>query len=65
MSIENQESLICEALVREIGAASRWCAVVEAWEALLHVRIMAKNMKAEFKHLNPDSGGPCEANRNS
>jgi hypothetical protein len=37
-NIQREEDLICEALVREIGGASRWSARVEAWEALLSTR---------------------------
>lgn len=41
---EKQRDLICEALVREISIANRWQAVVEAWEALVHVRQLAKSI---------------------
>lgn len=43
-TIVNQRDLICEALVREIRDASRWSAVVEAWDALLKVRRMSKQL---------------------
>lgn len=46
-----EADLVCEALVREIGNAQRWSAVVEAWEALLHVRRMSRDMQAEADHL--------------
>ena len=42
-----EESLICEALVREISKAQRWMSIVEAWQALLHVRHMAKSLHDE------------------
>lgn len=41
------EAQICEALVREINRARRWSAVIEAWNALTHVRHMAGNMRQE------------------
>lgn len=43
-NLKKEESLICEALVREIAKANRWSAVVEAWYALLRVRLMAKDL---------------------
>ena len=42
-----EESLICEALVREIIKSRRWSGVVDAWNALLHVRHMAKSLHDE------------------
>lgn len=42
-----EETLIREALVGEIAEADRWVAVVKAWQALIHVRIMAGNLRAE------------------
>jgi len=47
---ETEESLVCEALVREIALAKRWSAVIEAWDALLKVRRMAKDLKSECLH---------------
>ena len=44
-------SLICEALVREIRDAQRWSAVEEAWQALLNVRRMSREMAWERNHL--------------
>ena len=41
------ESLIREALVREIRDAKRWQTIEEAWEALLTVRRMADERRAE------------------
>ena len=52
------ESLICEALVREIGRATRWTAIVEAWEALMYVRLMAAAMASERDHLATGSVSP-------
>ena len=52
-----QLSFIRRALVREIRDARTWIAVVEAWEALLHVKRMAGNMIKEDDHLNTDEGG--------
>lgn len=49
MNLDKQEHLICEALVREIGRAARWVAIVQAWEALLHVRQMAHTMQQETR----------------
>lgn len=54
--VTNDEQLVCEALVREIGKAKRWTAVVEAWKALLKVRHMADELKSERRTL-----GPCTA----
>ncbi len=45
--LSKEESLVCEALVREIGRADRWSAVMDAWKALLHVRRMAGGMHKE------------------
>lgn len=45
--VESTEALVCEALVNEIRLATRWKAVEEAWDALLHVRRMAKALKDE------------------
>jgi len=48
-TIVNERDLICEALVREIRDASRWSAVVEAWDALLKVRRMANSRIEELR----------------
>lgn len=48
----NEADLICEALVKEIGRGGRWCAVVEAWQALLTVRRMSKDMEVERTYLS-------------
>ena len=61
MNIENEEALICEAIVREIGLATRWSAIYEAWHALLHVRLMAKQMKEELNRLK----GPATIQKSS
>ena len=50
--IEKESQLIREALVREIRDASRWCAAVEAWEALLSVRRTAKSLIEEVDYLS-------------
>ena len=52
-----EHSLIREALVREIRYARRWSAIVDAWDALQHVNLMAKQMKEEHdRHENnPES----------
>ena len=59
--IDREESLVCEALVREIGSADRWSAILEAWSSLMYVRKMAANLRSEHKHLFPSgaskSGG--------
>ncbi len=47
ISIKDEADLVCEALVREMGRASRWQSVSEAWHALLHVRGMAKRLTEE------------------
>lgn len=48
-TIVNERDLVCEALVREIRDASRWSAIVEAWNALLHVRHMSKGLIEELR----------------
>lgn len=50
--VRREADLVCEALVREINSASRWTAVVDAWQALVHVRRMAREMEAEREHLS-------------
>ena len=50
--IQTEEDLICEALVREIGRASRWSARVEAWQALLSTRREGESLRREREHLN-------------
>ena len=50
--VESEESLICEALVREIGKAKRWSAIIDAWQALLYVRLKAKELQKEYKKLH-------------
>ena len=45
-------SLIREALVKEIRDASRWSAIVDAWSALLHVRLRAKRLQEEKAKLD-------------
>jgi hypothetical protein len=52
-----EECLICEALVREIRDATRWSTMVEAWEALLQVRGVAKSLRKEQEHLRGSSQG--------
>ena len=54
--IEKESELIIEALVREIRDAGRWCAVVEAWQALLSVRRKAKSLMAEVDYLSGTKG---------
>ena len=44
---QREEDLICEALVREIGRASRWSARVEAWDALLSTRQEGEMLRNE------------------
>ena len=60
------ESLIREAIVREIRDAQRWSAIEEGWQALLHVKQMAKALHEEYDliHLPTAYGsgaGPSEA----
>lgn len=59
---DNEEALICEALVREIGRATRWKAVVEAWDALLSVRRMAEELRKELQPTPPSAVGQGAAN---
>lgn len=48
-SLEREEALICETLVREIGRAGRWSAVLEGFDALVHVRHMAASLHKEAR----------------
>ena len=65
-SKEHPESygLIRESLVNEIRDASRWSAIVDAWMALLHVRLRAKRLQEEKavlggnKHETTVKGSP-------
>lgn len=50
-AMDREESLVCEALVCEIRDAKRWIAVVEAWQALLAVRRMARSLREERDYL--------------
>ena len=54
-NIQNEEDLICEALVREIGRASRWSARVEAWQALLSTRHEGKCLRQEQAGMKDES----------
>lgn len=66
MKDEYPESLglIREALVKEIRDAKRWSAIVDAWSALLHVRLRAKSLQEEHailhkeKYETIDKGSP-------
>ena len=52
---QNEEDLICEALVREIGrGGARWVSRVEAWHALLAVRRHGQDMAKEEEFLRGD-----------
>lgn len=55
--IDTEESLVCEALVREIRDAKRWSAVLEACEALLSVKAKADNLRREALIHNKDNEG--------
>ena len=46
-----QSQLIQEALVKRIRDADRWSAVTEAWEALLKVQRMEKDMRTEREFI--------------
>ena len=59
--LSQEEALICEALVREIGRAGRWSAVIDGFNALLHVRHMADNMQKEDQMFQEASRGQTEA----
>lgn len=56
--LAKEESLVCEALVREIGQATRWSAVLEGFNALLHVRHMAAPMHREARMLEGTTAPP-------
>ena len=55
---QREEDLICEALVREIGRASRWSARVEAWDALLSTRREGQSLRDE-RTPKPSEHGEC------
>jgi len=58
VDFKKEGDLICEALVREMYQSRRWTAIVEAWQALMHVRQQQKNHCAEMEHLcRTPSGG--------
>lgn len=54
---DQEADLICEALVREMGRNTRWKAKVEAWQALLNVRMQQDAMSAEQRHLAGSATG--------
>ena len=59
-SLEGEEQLVCEALVRELGRAKRWSAVLEGFTALTHVRHMAAAMHNEAQKFAEARGeGPA------
>ena len=57
--LAKEESLVCEALVREIRRAQRWSAVMDGWEALLHVRHMANGMHIEARKFQEADDRAC------
>lgn len=57
--LSKEESLVCEALVREMGKADRWSAVMDTWEALLHVRHMANAMHIEARKFQEHDDRVC------
>ncbi len=50
--LETESSLIQEALVRRIRDADRWQGVKEAWEALLKVQRVSKDMFDEHERFS-------------
>lgn len=54
---QDEADLIAEALVREIASAQRWSAVVDAWNALLRVRHMSRQMLEELDKLESSPQG--------
>ncbi len=54
--LAEEESLVCEALVREIGKADTWSAVMDGWKALLHVRHTASAMHTEARAFREHGG---------
>lgn len=50
-----QADAVCKVLCREIANAKRWSAIVDAWQAILTVRRMEKELRAEQEYLNPAS----------
>lgn len=49
MQNAKEADLICKALVKEIGRAPTWLGVVEAWQSLLRVRRMARELRKEHE----------------
>ena len=60
-SLADEEAVICETLVREIGRAQRWSAVVEGFNALLHVRRTAHSMHVEARKFQDADSAEQEA----
>ena len=54
-----EESLVCNALVREISEAKNWFMTIDAWSALLKVRRQAKKLRDEHNRefSQPESMG--------
>lgn len=59
-SVTEEEDLICKALVKEIGRTSTWLGVVEAWQALLRVRRMARGLQVEHNYHLENCGDGVE-----
>lgn len=57
-ALEREACLVCEALVREMRDATRWQTIKEAWEALLAVRRMSKQMLEEHPPCLPECMPP-------
>ena len=49
--LKKEEALIAETLVKEIAMATRWSAVLDAFNALRHMRTMAGNMHVEAESM--------------
>ena len=58
--LAKEESLICEALVKEMGRATRWSAVLDVFNTLGHVRLMAANMHREAAQMESGVAQPVE-----
>lgn len=55
IQVESEAALVCEALVREIANAQRWSTVMDAWNAILKVRSMSRDMAEEQRMLMPSN----------
>jgi len=59
--LAKEEALVCETLVREMAQATRWSAVLDIFNALGHVHLMADNMHREAARMEHGPRQPEQA----